>query len=381
MLDVAVAGAAQGRLRHHDGRDDPPEAMKEIANSPVALPGVSDGGAHTKFVTTARYPTELLGYWVREHEIMSLEEAHWRLSAYPAMAAGLKDRGFLAEGQAGRRRSSTTPSTVDSLAAGAAVGLPGRRVAAGPEGHGYDRIIVNGVTTFIDGECTDATPGKLLAARHGLKEDDHDERAIERSRRSSTPTTTTGRSSDAFTRYRDPKFADRGVALNEVDGKPRYFFGERPAPDHPGPGRRAPAAASGRALRLLRRARAARSGVGNELAVRGAGASTRSGSTATPGSRCMDEQGVEAAWLFPSQGVCMEGPMQPDIEASIDILRAFNRWLDDDWGFAYQDRIFAVPFLTLSDVDQRRRRARVVPRTAARGSSRSATARSSRPTA
>ena len=66
----------------------------------------------------------------------------------------------------------------------------------------------------------------------------------------------------------------------------------------------------------------------------------------------MDEQGVEAAWLFPSQGVCMEGPMQPDIEASIHILRAFNRWLDDDWGFAYQNRIFAVPFLTLSDVDQ-----------------------------
>jgi predicted TIM-barrel fold metal-dependent hydrolase len=47
----------------------------------------------------------------------------------------------------------------------------------------------------------------------------------------------------------------------------------------------------------------------------------------------------------------MEGPMQPDIEASIDIFRAFNRWLDEDWGFAYQNRIFAVPFLTLSDVD------------------------------
>jgi predicted TIM-barrel fold metal-dependent hydrolase len=68
--------------------------------------------------------------------------------------------------------------------------------------------------------------------------------------------------------------------------------------------------------------------------------------------RCMDDQGVEGAWLFPSQGVCMEGPMQPDIEASIHILRAFNRWLEEDWGFAYRDRIFAVPFLTLSDVEQ-----------------------------
>jgi hypothetical protein len=47
----------------------------------------------------------------------------------------------------------------------------------------------------------------------------------------------------------------------------------------------------------------------------------------------------------------MEGPMQPDIEAAVEILRAFNRWLDDDWGFAYQDRIFAVPFLTLSHLE------------------------------
>ena len=44
--------------------------------------------------------------------------------------------------------------------------------------------------------------------------------------------------------------------------------------------------------------------------------------------------------------------MQPDIEASLEVLRAFNRWLDEDWGFAYQDRIFGVPFLSLSDLDR-----------------------------
>jgi hypothetical protein len=58
---------------------------------------------------------------------------------------------------------------------------------------------------------------------------------------------------------------------------------------------------------------------------------------------CMDDQGVEAAWLFPSQGVCMEGPMQPDIEASIEVLRAFNRWLEEDWGFAYRTASSASP--------------------------------------
>src|SRR5665647_1641351 len=67
--------------------------------------------------------------------------------------------------------------------------------------------------------------------------------------------------------------------------------------------------------------------------------------------KCMDDQGIQAAWLFPSHGVCIEGPMQPDVEASMHIIGAFNRWLDDDWGFAYQDRIFAAPLLTLSDLD------------------------------
>jgi N-acyl-D-amino-acid deacylase len=32
---------------------------------------------------------------------------------------------------------------------------------------GYERIIVNGLTTFVDGECTQATPGRLL--RHGAE--------------------------------------------------------------------------------------------------------------------------------------------------------------------------------------------------------------------
>jgi N-acyl-D-aspartate/D-glutamate deacylase len=162
-LDVAVAGQLRVGFATQMMMT-PPESMKEIATSPVALPGVSDGGAHTKFVTTARYPTELLGYWVREHQIMSLEEAHWRLSYYPALAAGLKGRGFLAEG-APADVVVYNPETIDST--------PQERVYDYPAGEwrliqkaiGYDRIIVNGRTTFIDGVCTEATPGKLL--RHG----------------------------------------------------------------------------------------------------------------------------------------------------------------------------------------------------------------------
>jgi predicted TIM-barrel fold metal-dependent hydrolase len=154
---------------------------------------------------------------------------------------------------------------------------------------------------------------------------------------------------DTFTRHRDPKLAERGVVLREVDGKPRYFFGDRAHPIIPGPGDAHPRPRPG-ALYDYFRGVSTKERVGNELACEDPAAHPewfqRDARLA-----CMDAQGVDGAWLFPSQGVCMEGPMQPDIEAAIGILQAFNRWLDDDWGFAYRDRVFGVPFLTLSDVD------------------------------
>ena len=43
--------------------------------------------------------------------------------------------------------------------------LPGGEWRRVQHAKGYHHILVNGVETFTDGECTDATPGKLL--RHG----------------------------------------------------------------------------------------------------------------------------------------------------------------------------------------------------------------------
>ena len=163
MLDIAILGELKTGFET-EMIVTSPEAMSEVANSPMALPGISDGGAHTKFVTTARFATDLLGYWVREHKIMSLEDAHWRLSAYPAQAAGLKNRGHLAEGM---------PADIIVYDADAIQALPQERLWDYPAGEwrlvqkatGYKNVIVNGEITFIDGECTQKTPGRLL--RHG----------------------------------------------------------------------------------------------------------------------------------------------------------------------------------------------------------------------
>ncbi len=163
MLDLAVRDGLRTRFVTPPQEIDM-EAMAELADSPFALPGVSDGGAHTKFVTLGRYPTEFLSLLVRDHGIMDLEQAHWRLSAYPAQAAGFRDRGVLREGAP----ADVLVYDLDRLEV-----LPAERLHDFPAGDwrlacrakGYRYTLVNGEVTFVDGECTGKTPGSLL--RHG----------------------------------------------------------------------------------------------------------------------------------------------------------------------------------------------------------------------
>jgi predicted TIM-barrel fold metal-dependent hydrolase len=65
----------------------------------------------------------------------------------------------------------------------------------------------------------------------------------------------------------------------------------------------------------------------------------------------MDDQGVEAAFFFPTLGVGMQQSLAHDIEAMTTAFHAFNQWLLEDWGFGDDNRIFSAPMLTLSDLD------------------------------
>ena len=75
----------------------------------------------------------------------------------------------------------------------------------------------------------------------------------------------------------------------------------------------------------------------------------------------MDEHGLERVWLFPTLGMIYEELLKSDPEGVGIMFRAFNRWLEEDWGYDYQDRIFAAPYIALADIDVRRRRARAGP--------------------
>ncbi len=65
----------------------------------------------------------------------------------------------------------------------------------------------------------------------------------------------------------------------------------------------------------------------------------------------MDDQDLETVLMFPTLACGIEQALRDDIPATMATLRAFNRWLDEDWGFSYQDRIVSAPMLSLADPD------------------------------
>ena len=65
----------------------------------------------------------------------------------------------------------------------------------------------------------------------------------------------------------------------------------------------------------------------------------------------MDEQGVHATLIFPTLASAVEERMNYDHELMNAVIHSLNLWMFENWGFARDDRIFAVPFVTLMDVD------------------------------
>ncbi len=66
----------------------------------------------------------------------------------------------------------------------------------------------------------------------------------------------------------------------------------------------------------------------------------------------LDAQGVEQTWLLPSFGLGIEDMLQEDPESTAAIFTAYNRWLDEDWGYARDNRIIAPPMITLIDAQK-----------------------------
>jgi N-acyl-D-aspartate/D-glutamate deacylase len=163
MLDIAVADQLR-TLFYAAPPQGSSDLLREIVQYPHMLFGVSDGGAHTKFLTAGRYPTETLAEQVRDNHWITYEEAHRRLSGLPAQLAGFHDRGQLRiDGPA-----DVVVYDPENLSVGpnhVVEDLPGGEWRRIQKASGYHAVFVNGVRTIADDAQTERHPGRLL--RHG----------------------------------------------------------------------------------------------------------------------------------------------------------------------------------------------------------------------
>ena len=138
----------------------------EVLESNHIVPGVSDGGAHVKFLTNGSYPTDIITWLVRDEEVITLEDAHYKLSYLPAHFGGFKDRGAIREG-APADIVVYDLDKLEVLPSEVAEDLPGGEWRRIQKSKGYNWIMVNGEITFEEGEPTGAMPGRLLRNGRG----------------------------------------------------------------------------------------------------------------------------------------------------------------------------------------------------------------------
>ena len=161
FLDTAIADdlACEFTMASFNTRVD---RMAELLNDPSILIGLGDGGAHVDMLCDSGYPTYLLGTWVRERKVLSLEQAVRRLTSDPAELFGISDRGWLRTGLAADV-AVFDPDTVGSSNRGERRhDLPGggKRMVMPSRGVAY--TLVNGEVVYDHGQIVSDGAGRVL---------------------------------------------------------------------------------------------------------------------------------------------------------------------------------------------------------------------------
>ncbi len=135
--------------------------MGEIIRSPYTIVGQSDAGAHVQYISNFGVCTALLGQYVRERRLLSLEEAVWQLTFKVASIFGIRDRGLVWPGW----KADLTlfdPDTVESCDVEEADDYPGGFTRVLQHARGMHYTIVNGEVLVDHGQYTDARVGTVV---------------------------------------------------------------------------------------------------------------------------------------------------------------------------------------------------------------------------
>jgi len=159
FLDLALEENLETEFERREVNSDE-AAMTALLTSPYTVIGQSDGGAHVVFRTDYSYSTYLLSHWVREREIMSLEDAIRKLTFVPALLFGFFDRGLVRPGMAADLMVFD-PATINPMEPGEAHDLPSGAKHRKQLAQGIEWTVVNGQVLMERGKHTGAYPGKV----------------------------------------------------------------------------------------------------------------------------------------------------------------------------------------------------------------------------
>ena len=167
MLDLALEEGLDTEFQLMTRSDQEEHQIADMVKSGHALPTQSDAGAHlnTNFCTAGE-SSYVLGQWVRDRELLTLEDAIRRYTFQPARIMGLRDRGMIREGLAADLMVFDLASIgikEDEVTHDGPSGTP-RRVQGA---EGVSHVVVGGQVVLEHGKHTGAFPGRVLrAGRH-----------------------------------------------------------------------------------------------------------------------------------------------------------------------------------------------------------------------
>jgi N-acyl-D-amino-acid deacylase len=161
MLDIAVADDLRTEFQINNIIHGDPEVVAQILDHPSIHIGASDAGAHVSQFCGAGDTSDLLARFVRQFGKLSMERAVHRLTAEPADAWGIKNRGRIKLGAL----ADLTVFDPKTIARGEEVfvsDLPGGGNRYIRHARGIEQVMVNGKVVVDGGKYTDARAGQII---------------------------------------------------------------------------------------------------------------------------------------------------------------------------------------------------------------------------
>jgi N-acyl-D-amino-acid deacylase len=157
FFDTWLEDNLDSQVLYHGLANAHPELLAEMIKSDTSLIG-TDVGAHLDRFFWHGAPTKILGFWRREKNLFSLEQAVHKLTGFPAKKLRL-NRGLVKEGMPADL-TVFDPDKIDDLVS---KHLPDVIDAQEVKRHppGMRAVVVNGATVVEEGQCNDVFPGKV----------------------------------------------------------------------------------------------------------------------------------------------------------------------------------------------------------------------------